>query len=45
MPCGTLRHSGAVFVAGRTPIGPVYLAYAVAEGGRSRTYLNVGGRF
>ena len=41
----SLLYGGAVFIGGRTLLGPIYLAYAVAEGGRSRTYLNVGGRF
>ena len=43
--CDSLLYSGGVFVGGRTPLGPVYLAYTFAEGGRTRTYLNVGGRF
>jgi len=41
----SLLYSGTVFVGGRTLLGPVYLAYAFAEDGRNRTYLNIGGRF
>jgi NTE family protein len=42
---GSLLYSGSVFLGGRTLLGPVYLAYARAEDGRSRAYLNIGGRF
>jgi NTE family protein len=42
---GTLRHSGGLFIGGRTPLGPVYLAFALADGGRTRFYFNIGGRF
>jgi NTE family protein len=40
-----LRHSGSVFVGGRTPLGPVYFGFAMADGGRNRVYFNIGGRF
>jgi NTE family protein len=41
----TLKHGGSIFFGGRTPIGPVYLAYGMGDGGRRRLYFNIGGRF
>ncbi len=41
----SLRFSGSVFVGARSPLGPVYLGYGLAEGGRRRIYLNIGARF
>jgi NTE family protein len=37
--------SGGVFLGLGTPIGPVFLAYARAEGGRSNYYLTLGETF
>jgi NTE family protein len=41
----SLRFSGSVFAGARTPLGPCYLGYGMAEGGRHRIYLNIGTRF
>ncbi len=41
----SLRFGGSVFVGARTPLGPCYLGYGMAEGGRRRIYLNIGARF
>lgn len=41
----SLRLSGSVFAGARTPLGPCYLGYGMAEGGRRRIYLNIGTRF
>ena len=40
-----LRPSACIFIGGRTPLGPVTLAYGVAEEGRRRIYLSIGARF
>jgi len=40
-----LRHGGSVFVSADTIVGPVYLAYGMADGGRRLVYLNIGARF
>jgi NTE family protein len=37
--------SGGPFVAAITPIGPIYLGYGMAEGGRDRVYITLGQRF
>ncbi len=42
---GSARHAGSVFVVLDTIIGPVYLAYGGAEGGRRSAYLFVGQTF
>ena len=41
----SLRCGAAVFVGADTALGPVYLSYGIADGGRHRVYLNVGTRF
>ncbi|MEW6337480.1 MAG: patatin-like phospholipase family protein [Acidobacteriota bacterium] len=40
-----LTPAGSVFVGAETPIGPILLAYGVADGGRHRTYLLIGQAF
>jgi NTE family protein len=40
-----LRHSGSIFVGADTAIGPIYVAYGFADGGRHQVYLNIGARF
>jgi NTE family protein len=37
--------SGGPFVAAITPIGPIYLGYGMAEGGRDRVYITLGQHF
>jgi len=41
----SLVMSGAAFVGANTPVGPAYLAYGYADGGRDRWYLVIGDRF
>ena len=41
----SLRFGGSAFVGMDTPLGPVYLAYAVAEGGNTAAYFFLGQRF
>jgi NTE family protein len=33
---------GSIYVAVDTPLGPIYLAYGLSQGGRSSFYLNIG---
>jgi len=40
-----LRHGGSIFVGADTALGPIYLAYGLADGGRHQIYLNIGARF
>lgn len=37
--------SGGPFVAAITPIGPLYLSFGMAEGGRNRVYITLGQHF
>ncbi len=41
----SLRVSGSVFVGLETPLGPLYVAYGVSEGGRHSPYLFLGRSF
>jgi len=41
----SLQTGAALFFGANSPLGPVYLAYGVADGGRRRVYLNIGSRF
>jgi NTE family protein len=41
----SLQTGAALFFGANSPLGPVYLAYGIAEGGRHRVYLNIGSRF
>ena len=40
-----LRYSGTVLLGADTIVGPMFLAYAAAEGGSNRVYLTVGRTF
>ncbi|MGD8377246.1 MAG: patatin-like phospholipase family protein [Acidobacteriota bacterium] len=40
-----LRHSGSIFVGADTALGPIYVGYGLADGGRHQVYLNIGARF
>ena len=42
MSWSDLHHAGSLFVAADTPIGPAYLAFGAAEGGRRAIYLFLG---
>ncbi|MDJ0710063.1 MAG: patatin-like phospholipase family protein [Woeseiaceae bacterium] len=42
---GDLRFAGSAFVGTDTPIGPLYLAWGLAEGGNSTAYLYLGNPF
>ncbi len=42
---GSLLYAGSVFIGANTFIGPVYLIYGVAEGGRHAAGLLIGQRF
>jgi len=37
-----LRYSGSLFIGADTPIGPVYLAYGLADGGENTFYFYLG---
>ena len=41
----TLFFAGSLFLGMETPLGPLYLGYGMAEGGRSSTYLFLGRAF
>jgi NTE family protein len=41
----SLRAAGSLFVGANTILGPAYLGYGLAEGGRSSVYLIIGQRF
>jgi NTE family protein len=41
----SLQTGAALFFGANSPLGPVYLAYGIADGGRRRVYLNIGSRF
>ncbi len=41
----SLRAGGSIFLGAETAIGPAYLAWGFAEGGRARAYLTLGQRF
>ncbi len=38
----SLRYAGSVFIGADTPIGPVYLAYGLADGGENTLYFYLG---
>jgi NTE family protein len=41
----TLIYAGSLLVGAETYLGPIYLAYGQAEGGRHSLYLSVGHKF
>ncbi len=41
----SLRYSGSVYVGADTVVGPAYLGFGYAEGGRTSVYLIIGQRF
>lgn len=45
MTLGSVIYAGSVFIGANTFIGPVYLIYGLAEGGRQTTGLLIGQRF
>ena len=42
---GDLQFAGAVFAGADTPLGPLYLAWGLAEGGENTVYLYLGNPF
>ena len=42
---GSMQFAGSLFAGLKTPLGPVYLGYGVAEGGRDSAYLFLGRTF
>jgi NTE family protein len=45
MSLGNALQAGSLWLGADTPIGPVYLAYGAAEGGRNSVYVFLGSTF
>jgi len=41
----TLRHGGSVYLGAKTPIGPIFIGYGLADGGDHLFFLLIGERF